>query len=62
MTGAFCMVRDTSRDAWELSDHATKLASPVGIAGLNVKGLHRTFHSGAAGVKMAISSSGAIKA
>ena len=43
MTDAFYVVGDTSRDTWKLSDRATKLDSPVGIAGLKVKGHRRTF-------------------
>eukprot|EP00966_Prymnesium_polylepis_P315145 7281824-Prymnesium_polylepis.2 len=31
------MVRDAGLDTWSLSDRATKRASPVGIAGRNVK-------------------------
>eukprot|EP00966_Prymnesium_polylepis_P236679 5474037-Prymnesium_polylepis.1 len=58
MTDAFYVVGDTSRDTWELSGRATKLVSPVGIAGLKTKGhLRRAFSFGAARAKMAISSS-----
>ena len=62
MTDAFYVVGDTSRDTWVLSDRATKLVSPVGITGLKTKGHRRTFSFGAAGAKMAISSSAAIGA
>ena len=33
MTSAFGMVRDADLDTWVLSDRATKLVSPAGIAG-----------------------------
>jgi hypothetical protein len=62
MTSTFGMVRGAGLDTWSLSDRATQRASPVGIAGRNVKGHRRTFNSGAAGAKMVISRSGAIGA
>ena len=58
MTSAFGMVRDAGLDTWVLSDRATKLVSPAGIAGRETKGHRRTFSFGAAGAKMAISGSG----
>ena len=57
MTGALYVLRDTSRDTWELSDRATKLGLPARIAGPDFEGDRTTFNFGAAGAKMAISSS-----
>ena len=58
MTGTVGVVSGAGEGAWSLSDRATHRASPVGIAGRNVKGHRRTFSFGAAGAKMAISGSG----
>jgi hypothetical protein len=46
MTDAFCVIRGAGEGAWSLSERATKLGSPAGIAGLKVKGHHRTFGRG----------------
>ena len=62
MIGALYVARGTGLDTWSLSDHTTKLVSPAGIVGRETKGHRRTFNSGAAGAKMAISGSGAIGA